>query len=115
VLRAGGFIWGGPKEAAKAALIGVRVDGALQVLAHPMFMEAGLYPNSMVKVADGTLYVGLRHFVARLIPDASGYREEVLLPAGRPPFDFNPDIDTPRERGPSYPDCPAKDRLKPPS
>jgi hypothetical protein len=60
----------------------------------------------MVMLSDATIYVGLRHFVARLVlkPDGS-YRDELLLLSDRPPFDFEPIIDAPGDRGPSFPQC----------
>lgn len=67
---------------------------------------SGLFANSMVKLPDATLYVGMRHFVGRLVPMADGsYRDELLLPNDRPPFDFEPMIDALDDRGPSFPWC----------
>lgn len=78
----------------------IRIDGAgrFQRLAEPAFSaERILFPNSMVRLPDGTLYVGMMHFVARLIPNASGgYTDELLLPKDRPPFDYDDLIDDPR-------------------
>ena len=58
----------------------VRVDGdsteRLTAEGYP-----GLYPSSMVRLDDGTLYIGMRHFVVRLEPAHTTYREEWLLPA----------------------------------
>lgn len=78
------------------ALIRVGTDGSLQKLAQPAFLAMGaLSPNSLVRLRDGTLYAGMRHFVGRLIPEGTGYREELLVPTGQPPFDFDPYIDAP--------------------
>jgi hypothetical protein len=41
----------------------------------------GLYPSSLVRLDDGTLYIGMRLFVVRLEPAHTNYREEWLLPA----------------------------------
>lgn len=103
-LVAGGLF---PAERA-GALVRVRTDGALLKLAQPAFLGAGsgLFANSMVKLPDATLYVGMRHFVGRLVPMADGsYRDELLLPNDRPPFDFEPMIDALDDRGPSFPWC----------
>ena len=103
VLVAGGIF---PRER-PGALIRIDSRGARTDLAAPSFMGGGLSPNSMVKLRDGTLYVGMRHFVARLIPNGQGgYRDELLIPAGHPAFDFEPEIDAPSDHGPSFPNCP---------
>jgi hypothetical protein len=39
-----------------------------------------LYPNAVAVDATGTVYVGMRGVVARLAPQADGYREEWLFP-----------------------------------
>lgn len=63
-------------------------NGLLDELGSFPFLDKGLYPNSMVKLPDGTLYVGMRHFVARLIPGARDrYRSELLVPSAMPLFD----------------------------
>ena len=79
------------------ALIRVDSAGQVQRLAEPAFSARSiLFPNSMVKLPDGTLYVGMTHFVARLIPNArGGYTEQLLLPKNRPPFDYDDLIDDP--------------------
>jgi hypothetical protein len=38
-----------------------------------------LYPNSATIDRSGTIYVGMRLFVVRFVPDASGYTEEWLV------------------------------------
>jgi hypothetical protein len=40
-----------------------------------------LYPASMIRLASGALYVGMRHFLVRLSPTDSGYWEEWFVPA----------------------------------
>jgi len=49
----------------------------VEVLAHAPFSL--LYPNSMVVTADKAIYVGMRLFVVRFLPGASGYREQWLV------------------------------------
>jgi hypothetical protein len=40
-----------------------------------------LYPTSLVRAADGTLFAGMRHFVVRLVPGTrAGYRQDWLVP-----------------------------------
>jgi hypothetical protein len=39
-----------------------------------------LYPNSAVRTPSGTVYVGMRHAVMRLVPDHSRYIETWLVP-----------------------------------
>jgi hypothetical protein len=41
-----------------------------------------LYPNSIVSTADGTIYAGMRFFVARLVPHSGKYAEGWLVPSG---------------------------------
>lgn len=43
-----------------------------------------LRPTSVVREADGTVYLGIRHAVVRLVPTAAGYREDWLLPRACP-------------------------------
>jgi hypothetical protein len=38
------------------------------------------YPNSMVALKDGTIFIGMRMFVLRLTPSTAGYKEDWLLP-----------------------------------
>ena len=56
----------------------VNPNGAVEALAHGLFW--GVYPNSMAISHDGTIYIGMRMFVVRLIPQSGGYTEEWLLP-----------------------------------
>ena len=46
----------------------------------------GLFPNSIAETADGVIYVGMRHFLARLVPTGGGYQLAWLLPADCPQF-----------------------------
>lgn len=39
-----------------------------------------LYPNSMTLSKDGTIHVGMRHFVTRLTPIGMGYKEDWFVP-----------------------------------
>jgi len=39
-----------------------------------------LYPNSITLARNNIVYVGMRHFITRLIPTSEGYREEWLVP-----------------------------------
>jgi hypothetical protein len=110
VLAAGGFAYPSsekPPPWREGTLLRVTAKGTRTLLGTPAFMSAdGVYPNSMVKLDDGTLYVGMRHFVARFLPNGQhGYREELLIPNDRPAFDFEPSIDAPSAHGPSFPNC----------
>ena len=55
----------------------VNFSGSLEVLAHAPFSL--LYANSMVITADKVIYAGMRLFVVRFLPGASGYREQWLV------------------------------------
>jgi len=46
----------------------------------------GLFPNSIVEMADGVIYIGMRHFLGRLVPTGGGYQLAWLLPADCPLF-----------------------------
>lgn len=39
-----------------------------------------LYPNSILALNDGTIFIGMRMFVLRLTPSPAGYNEDWLLP-----------------------------------
>lgn len=67
----------------------LHLDGMLQPLAQAAFMGS-LYPNSIARASDGVLYIGMRHFVARLIPDGQSFRVELLVPTVLPLFDPDP-------------------------
>jgi hypothetical protein len=41
-----------------------------------------LYPTSGVRLSDGEVFFGMRHFVLRLRPKASSYDVDVLVPPG---------------------------------
>jgi len=70
-------------------ILRLHVDGTLQPLAQAAFMGS-LYPNSIAKAPDGVMYIGMRHFVARLIPDGQSYRVELLVPTDLSLFDPDP-------------------------
>jgi hypothetical protein len=53
-----------------------------------------VHSNSGVRAADGVVYLGMRHFVARLIPDGKRYRAELLVPTDMPLFDPDPVVDS---------------------
>lgn len=57
----------------------------------PASFTGSLYPNSIVKASDGAIYIGMRHFCARLIPEGTGYRPELLVPTALPLFDSEPE------------------------
>ena len=40
----------------------------------------GLYPNSMVRSDSGAVYIGMRHFVTRLVPSGGEWLEQWLIP-----------------------------------
>lgn len=65
------------------------ITGKLEDLGKSDFTR-GLYPNSITRTPDGTIYLGMRHFVARLIPDGKGFRAELLVPTNLPLFDPEP-------------------------
>jgi hypothetical protein len=56
----------------------VHPDGAHRV-AHRNSMWTYLYPNSVAVARGGTVYVGMRHAVARLTPTTSGFTEEWIV------------------------------------
>jgi hypothetical protein len=45
-----------------------------------------LYPNSIVEMPNGTIYVGMRLFLVRLVPTSKAYQIEWLLPTDCPQF-----------------------------
>jgi hypothetical protein len=57
-------------------------SGAHETLTHSSF--AILYPNSIVSTPEGTIYVGMRLFVVRLVPASTPgeYTEQWLVPDG---------------------------------
>lgn len=88
---------------ADSGLFRMDEHGRLRRLATFAFLDAGLYPNSMLKLRDGTLYVGMRHFVARIMREYGGYRAELLLPKNRPSFEYEELIDD--QPGPLPAEC----------
>jgi hypothetical protein len=53
--------------------------GELQRLTHFPKWTRQQYPNSMAITPDGSIFIGMRMFVLKLLPD-DGYGEEWLLP-----------------------------------
>ncbi|MCE9521054.1 MAG: hypothetical protein K8S25_01320, partial [Alphaproteobacteria bacterium] len=78
---------------AESGLARFDAGGTIQHLGRFAFLEPGLYPNSMVKMPDGTIFVGIRHFVARLLPEHGKYRDQLLLPADKPQFEYDEWLD----------------------
>ncbi len=56
----------------------VSAAGMVEVLSAEPFSR--LYPNSVAITADGTVYVGMRMFVVRLLHTPKGYMQEWLVP-----------------------------------
>ncbi|BDU74544.1 hypothetical protein [Mesoterricola silvestris] len=68
------------------AMLRLRRKGPMETLGQ--FEFAGwLYPNSIARAGDGAIYVGMRHFVARVLPDGDRYEVELLVPNDLPLFD----------------------------
>ncbi|HTE19355.1 MAG TPA: hypothetical protein VK689_13355, partial [Armatimonadota bacterium] len=59
----------------------LRVDtrGTVTVLLDNAFW-GGLYPHSIVRAPNGTIYLGMRHGIARLTRRANEYSMEWLVP-----------------------------------
>jgi hypothetical protein len=60
----------------------VRVERGPRVTVLHQGTWGGLYPNSLVRDASGTFYLGMRYVVARLRRTEAGYSEEWLTPNG---------------------------------
>lgn len=60
-------------------LVRVRSSGAVEQLLPTNY--GLLYPNSMTVSPSGVIHVGMRHFITRLTPAGSGYKEEWFVPA----------------------------------
>ncbi len=59
------------------SVLRLTATGAVQILAPlPLF----LYPYSVAIAPDGSIYVGMRFFVVRLVPSSKGYEQQYLLP-----------------------------------
>lgn len=58
----------------------VRVVGGSRVERLHAGRWRGLYPTSIERHADGTLYIGMRSVVVRLRPTSTGYAEDWLAP-----------------------------------
>lgn len=62
-------------------VVRVRASGGVEQLYATAQGEHLPYPNSLTLSKAGVVHVGMRHFVLRLSPSASGYREEWFVPA----------------------------------
>jgi hypothetical protein len=52
----------------------MKISGAIEKLIET---DYGMYyPTSMVRLEDGSVYVGMRRYITRLIPGENGYKEE---------------------------------------
>jgi hypothetical protein len=60
-------------------LVRVRTSGAVEQLLNTSY--GLLYANSMTLSTSGVIHVGMRHFITRLTPSATGYKEEWFVPA----------------------------------
>ena len=60
------------------SLIRVKTTGVVDPLLQTQYRF--LYPNSMILSGDGVIHVGMRHFVTRLTPTATGYKEGWFVP-----------------------------------
>jgi hypothetical protein len=67
-----------------AQLVRVPSPGSMQTILSVDFR--GLFPSSIVEMPDGVIYIGMRHFLVRLVPAAGSYRLDWLLPADCPRF-----------------------------
>lgn len=62
------------------SFVRVKTSGTIEKLFSTKYEQ--LYPNSMVILPSGIVYIGMRHFVTRLTPTNEGYKEEWLVPSG---------------------------------
>ncbi len=58
-------------------LLRLEPNGQTSVLAESDYQL--LYPNSMAITSSGVIYVGMRLFLVRFVPDGDGFREEWLV------------------------------------
>lgn len=56
----------------------VKISGEVEKLIETEY--GTLYPNSMTLIDRKVVYIGMRHFVTRLIPTTKGYKEDWLVP-----------------------------------
>lgn len=61
------------------ALVAVHPKGSLRTL-HRNSVWPYTYAHAVVRDRAGTVYIGMRSAVARLVPDSSGFREDWLVP-----------------------------------
>lgn len=59
-------------------LVRVKTSGITEQLLATKYQQ--LYPNSMILLSSGVIYVGMRHFMTRLTPAENGYKEEWFVP-----------------------------------
>ena len=59
-------------------LVRVKTSGITEQLLATKYQQ--LYPNSMILLSSGVIYVGMRHFVTRLTPTENRYKEEWFVP-----------------------------------
>lgn len=69
----------------RRGLVRVRASGAVEELLPTNYSL--LFPNSMTLSPSGVVHVGMRHFITRLTPSGSGYKEEWFVPAGCAKFE----------------------------
>ena len=59
-------------------LVRVNLTGAFEPLLQTRYQS--LYPNSMTLGSDGSIHIGMRHFITRLTRTATGYKENWYVP-----------------------------------
>lgn len=59
-------------------ILRVKTSGEINTLKETNFLY--LYPNSMTVTSAGVIYVGMRLFLVRFVPNENGYTEEWLVP-----------------------------------
>lgn len=61
------------------SLARVKTSGSVEQLLRTYY--GGLYPNSMTLSSSGVIHVGMRHFITRLTPNGTTYKEDWFVPA----------------------------------
>jgi hypothetical protein len=59
-------------------ILRIKTSGEIKTLKETNFLY--LYPNSMTVTSSGVIYVGMRLFVVRFVPNEKDYTEEWLVP-----------------------------------
>lgn len=72
-------------------VVRVRASGEVEQLYATEGDERLPYPNSLTLSKAGVVHVGMRHFVLRLSPSDSGYRQEWFVPEDCDELDFGGD------------------------